>query len=216
MATTLIDLKLVLKGGPGSGHHGHGGRPGKRGGSSPGKGGGIRVWTGQRETWEGDKISKLETGEIGERIAAKALADEFGEDFQTMNEGINNAPIDIFGDHVAAEVKTGLTTNGKDAQKWRATIGQPGKSERALLKQMGKDEKREHNRRKRKMIMERKRTMLDKISKETGKQVKGMTVGIIMTPDGKRGDVYMIPGFHSNLRWNKYATDEYFAGSYEP
>ena len=28
------------KGGPGSGHYGHAGRPGKRGGSVPGKGGG--------------------------------------------------------------------------------------------------------------------------------------------------------------------------------
>lgn len=33
-----MKLKLVHKGGPGSGHHGHKGRPGKRGGSLPGKG----------------------------------------------------------------------------------------------------------------------------------------------------------------------------------
>lgn len=31
---------IKIKGGPGSGHHGHAGRPGKRGGSLPGKGGG--------------------------------------------------------------------------------------------------------------------------------------------------------------------------------
>lgn len=31
---------IKIKGGPGSGHHGHVGRPGKRGGSLPGKGGG--------------------------------------------------------------------------------------------------------------------------------------------------------------------------------
>jgi len=30
--------KLKIKGGPGSGHHGHAGRPGKRGGSLPGRG----------------------------------------------------------------------------------------------------------------------------------------------------------------------------------
>lgn len=34
---------IRLKGGPGSGHHGHAGRPGKRGGSLPGKGGGGAV-----------------------------------------------------------------------------------------------------------------------------------------------------------------------------
>lgn len=32
-------LTIILKGGPGSGHHGHVGRPGKRGGSLPGRGG---------------------------------------------------------------------------------------------------------------------------------------------------------------------------------
>lgn len=35
---SLRKLARRLKGGPGSGHHGHGGRPGKRGGSSPGRG----------------------------------------------------------------------------------------------------------------------------------------------------------------------------------
>ncbi len=34
-----MTLKIILKGGPGSGHHGHGGRPGKRGGSTAGTGG---------------------------------------------------------------------------------------------------------------------------------------------------------------------------------
>ncbi len=33
-----MKLKIRLKGGPGSGHHGHSGRPGKVGGSSTGKG----------------------------------------------------------------------------------------------------------------------------------------------------------------------------------
>ena len=36
-----MKLTLRLKGGPGSGHHGHSGRPGKRGGSLPGAGGGM-------------------------------------------------------------------------------------------------------------------------------------------------------------------------------
>lgn len=38
-------LTLHFKGGPGSGHRGHAGRPGKRGGSLPGKGGGTSVKT---------------------------------------------------------------------------------------------------------------------------------------------------------------------------
>jgi len=35
-----LTIETGRKGGPGSGHHGHAGRPGKRGGSAPGKGGG--------------------------------------------------------------------------------------------------------------------------------------------------------------------------------
>lgn len=44
-------LKLVYKGGKGSGHHGHQGRPGKLGGSTPGKGKGtLRVPSPPRYT----------------------------------------------------------------------------------------------------------------------------------------------------------------------
>lgn len=39
MKIARLPLSLRLKGGPGSGHHGHAGRPGKRGGSAPSKGG---------------------------------------------------------------------------------------------------------------------------------------------------------------------------------
>jgi GNAT superfamily N-acetyltransferase len=39
----LDRLCAILKGGPGSGHHGHAGRPGRRGGSAPGKGGSASV-----------------------------------------------------------------------------------------------------------------------------------------------------------------------------
>jgi len=35
-----LTIETGQKGGPGSGHHGHAGRPGQRGGSAPGKGGG--------------------------------------------------------------------------------------------------------------------------------------------------------------------------------
>jgi hypothetical protein len=48
--TTLNDLKQTLKGGAGSGHRGHDGRPGKRGGSSPGGGGGATSGDGFNNT----------------------------------------------------------------------------------------------------------------------------------------------------------------------
>lgn len=45
------------KGGAGSGHHGHGGRPGKRGGSSPGSGGGSSEPSNREIAAERGKIT---------------------------------------------------------------------------------------------------------------------------------------------------------------
>ena len=43
--------ELAEKGGPGSGHHGHAGRPGQRGGSAPGKGGGVSASEQANSRW---------------------------------------------------------------------------------------------------------------------------------------------------------------------
>jgi len=181
-----------------------------RRGSSAGK-----VWNGSSVEWSGKKLTKLQVGEIGEQMAMKALSEKFGTDFHTLNEGINNAPIDIGGDHRAVEVKTGLASNGKSAQHWRATIGQPGKAERDLIRQMTKEEKRAHNQYKQQQIMKRKQDMLDELSKAAGAEVKGMTVGIILHPDGKRGDMYSFEGFHSRIPWNKAEELGNYMGSYD-
>ena len=204
---TLTKFFLILKGGKGSGNFGHGGRPGKVGGSS------SRVWSGTTST-EPRTLSKLKTGGIGEALAIQALSTE-GAQFETLNVGINNAPIDLIGDHLAVEVKTGLSTNARDAQKWRATIGEPGKEEKELLKQMTPKEKLEFNSYKRQKILERKNELLKKLSEEAGEPVKAMTIGVILSPDGSKGDVFAIPGFHLSLRWNQYATDEYYLGTYD-
>ena len=47
------------KGGPGSGHHGHAGRQGKRGGSLPGTGGGLTRIT-KEQLSSGDEFILLE------------------------------------------------------------------------------------------------------------------------------------------------------------
>lgn len=54
---SLKKLARKLKGGPGSGHHGHGGRKGKRGGSAPGKGGGSNA---QILYWDDEMAYDLE------------------------------------------------------------------------------------------------------------------------------------------------------------
>ena len=88
-----------------------------------------RMWSGgEPMVYDGPTISKLEAGMAGEKLTIKVLSQKYGANFQTLNVGINNAPIDVGGDHLAGEVKTGLATNGKTSQQWRATIGQPGKA----------------------------------------------------------------------------------------
>jgi hypothetical protein len=202
---------IELKGGPGSGNFGHAGRPGKVGGSTTGN----RVWAGQTLERAGERLSKLKTGEIGEKLAMKVLEDKFGASFSTLNAGLNNAPIDVAGDHTAVEVKTGLASVGKSAQHWRATIGQPGIAERELLKAMDAQEKRTYNEFKKQQIIQRKESMLDKMRQAAGAEVKPYTVGIILDPDGSKGDVFLIPGFHLYLSWNQYATDDYYVGTYD-
>lgn len=208
-----------IKGGPGSGNFGHAGRRGEIGGSAPSGAGDdgpppSRAWTGQQDEATGG-LSKLDTGAAGEKIAIAALSQILGLPFETVNVGINNAAFDVAGDSRAVEVKTGLATNSKSAQQWRATIGQPGKEETALLKQMTTEQKREHNTWKSQQILERKRKLLAKLSSEAGRELKPLTVGVILSGDGKRGDVFLVDGFHLRLGWSTYATDQYYAGTYD-
>lgn len=200
----------ALKGGAGSGNFGHSGRPGHIGGSAS-----ARVWAGVQQEAGNVKLSKLDAGAAGEQLAMRVLSEQYGVPFKTLNVGINNAPIDVGGDHTAVEVKTGMATNGPSAQHWRATIGQPGKAETELLKSMSVEDKRALNQYKYEQIMRRKNDMLAELTKIAGSEVKPITVGVILSPDGKRGDVYIIPGFHLRLPWKDYATDEYHAGTYD-
>lgn len=174
-----------------------------------------RVWGGEPVEPGTRQLTKLQVGELGEQLAMKVLSDKNGVPFTTLNKGINNAPIDVAGDHQAVEVKTGLASNGKTAQHWRATIGQPGKAETELIKQMSKQEKREHHDWKREQIIARKQNMLKEMSAVAGGEVKPVTVGIILHPDGSKGDVYRFDGFHQRIPWNKAAEMGEYLGTYD-
>ena len=209
-------LSEKYKGGPGSGDFGHRGRPGQIGGSSDSSSNYLpkdqRVWNGKQSS-EKRTLSKLKTGEIGEQVAIRAMSKYLGAEFSSINTIGNNAPIDIAGNHHAIEVKTGLSSNGKSAQQWRATIGQPGKQEAKLLKQMSPSEKEEYNNYKQEQILIRKNNMLQKMSQMAGTTIKPAVVGVILSPNGKKADVYFIPDFHLRLGWNKYATEEFYIGT---
>lgn len=182
---------------------------------NPHKGDVPKVWTGQPVGWEGKQLSKLEVGAIGEKLAMKLLSEQLGTAFSTLNEGVNNAPIDVAGDHIAVEVKTGLASNNKSSQHWRATIGQPGKAEAALIAQMTPEQKRIHNARKEQAILERKYKLLEELTVMAGSEVAGITVGIILHPSGKKADVYKFDGFHLRIPWGKAEELGTYLGSHD-
>ncbi len=83
----MTKLVFRLKGGEGSGHFGHSGRPGEEGGSLPGKGTGVRTYMpspsnfGEREGFDRGAYSLINaykrSGEIGE-IAGTAVVGNAG------------------------------------------------------------------------------------------------------------------------------------------
>lgn len=222
---SIVDLEWVgalsilkehtFKGGPGSGNFGHVGRPGKVGGS-----GSSHYLPPEQRVWQGTRhdivstLTKLQTGAIGEYLADKALEDMFGVQFSTLNEGVNNAPIDIAGDHHAVEVKCGPASNGVSAQHWRATIATEGKRERQAVARMSAADKRAYNQLKAQAVLDRKNSMLRSMSDIAGHDIQPATIGVILSPDGTRGDVFFIPGFHLRIGWNVGATEEYYVGTY--
>lgn len=176
-----------------------------------------RVWQGKQQPAAENVPSKLDVGALGERMVASIFSHLMETPFRTLNEGRSNAPLDLFGDHMAVEVKAGLASNQSGAQKWRSTIGEPGKAEKALLAQMQAEEKRRHNAWKRAEILRRKQEFAEQLSKRTpdGQSVTPVTIGLIFSPDLSMVDLYVIDGYHSEMRWSQYANEDHLLATYK-
>ena len=164
-----------------------------------------------------NKLSKLETGALGEKIVTSWLQGQGLKDARTLNVKVNNFPVDLIQDHKAYEVKTGLVSNRTDAQKWRATIGQPGKMESAWLKKASPEDKKAWNDRKRSEILKRKEAAVKKLGTKSGKKVKGGTITLIINPDTKKADIHKFDGFHISIPWKSAQAKAGYVGtvSYE-
>ncbi len=160
-------------------------------------------------------MSKLATGELGENLIINYLRQQGMTDARHLNAKITNFPVDLVQDHGAIEVKTGLASNGKTAQQWRATIGQPGKEETEELKHMSPEDKRAHNQLKQEAILERKTKAINQLSKELGHKVKGSTMTTIINPDTKTVDIYRFQGFHLRIPWNSPEAKKAYIGSFK-
>lgn len=156
-------------------------------------------------------LTKAETGRIGEEIAMKYL----GDTASTLNVGRNNYPIDLVSHDRVVEVKTGLSTNPKASQQWRATIGQPGKKESEWLKTATAEEKKAWNNQKRQAILERKQRAVDEVSQKLGRPLKPTTLGVIIDPHTREAHVYEFEGFHLRIGWSDKGVKEAYRASYK-
>jgi hypothetical protein len=182
-----------------------------------GQGGGPetnRAFKGQQVATK-TKLSKLETGALGEKIVADFAKERGLKDVQSLNIKGNNFPIDLISPsgRIAFEVKSGLVSNGRSAQQWRATIGQPGPSEAKWLSTASDKQKAAWNEEKSKAILDRKNQELRGLSKELGTKLDAKTVGVIINPDSKTADIHVFNGFHSRIGWNTPEAKKGYVGT---
>jgi hypothetical protein len=174
-----------------------------------------RAWSGKQEP-NATRLSKNEAGQLGEEIA-KTYVQSLGhgrENAKSLNEGRNNYPVDMVGDHELYEIKTGQVTNTQTAQQWRATIGEPGKTEKAWLKTASPEDKRAWNEQKANAIIGRKQAAVADYSKRIGQRIQGKTLTIILHPDKQIADIHVFDGFHTRIGYNSDQAKSGYVGSF--
>lgn len=160
-----------------------------------------RAYTGQVVPTK-RKMTKQQAGALGEQIAIEHLKKSGVRNAKTYNVNRNNEAVDVVGGKNAYEVKAGLVSNSKGAQQWRATIGEPGKAEKAWLKTQPKSVRKEWKERRHAEILQRKRDAVKKISQERGEKVRAITLTTIINHDKRIVDVFEFEGFHLRIGWN--------------
>lgn len=159
------------------------------------------------------QLAKHESGSIGERVVLSWLHSQGFKDAKPLNEERNNFAADMIHDHRIIEIKTGLVSNRKDAQKWRLTIGEPGAKEKAWLAKASPKAKAKWNARKQAMITERKQALLAQLQKQTGKKVKPGTITVLLDPDRKVADIFVFEGWHDSIRWRSEQSQAAYRGT---
>jgi phage-related protein (TIGR01555 family) len=165
------------------------------------------------------KISKQESGAIGENavIAWLKKQPKFKDAGHAEEKGHNSShfPVDVKADHHVFEIKTGLASNGKSAQQWRITVGEPGQAEKEKLAKMSEEKKRKYMAKKQAACINRKKNMLRILSEKAGRKIAAKTVTTILNPDTQTVDIYQFDGFHQRIAWNSPEAKKAYVGSYK-
>ena len=172
-----------------------------------------RVFRGEPVLIQSD-ISKQTTGAIGEHVVVAYLKMIGNADAAPMNSRQTNFPVDLICDHILVECKSGLVSNSKKAQHWRATIGQPGKKETEWLKTASKEEKAAWNARKNEEIMKRKYGVLKEMTQKYGVPIKAKTITTIINPDTHTVDIFVFDDFHQTIKWNSQMAKDAYVGTF--
>jgi len=173
-----------------------------------------RVFSGE-EVPVKNKLSKLEVGYLGEQIAAAYINTTQKQKAKTLNVKVNNFAVDMMAGNRVIEVKAGLVSNGKSAQQWRATIGQPGVKESAWLAKASPEKKKAWNERKQKRILERKEAAVQALAKQCRCKIETLTVTSIINPDKKTADVFVFRGFKLRTGWTNPAVKAAYVGTFK-
>lgn len=173
-----------------------------------------RAFTGQQVATK-IRLSKQETGDLGENIVLSFLHDEGKADARKLNARLNNFPLDAIQNHETIEIKAGQVSNSPGAQQWRLTIGEPGKAEKAWLAQASPEEKRAWNTKKMEMIFARKKKAKAELEKKLGKKIKATTMTVLINPDTKTADIFRFDGWHSRIGWNSDVMRKGYVGSFK-
>lgn len=163
----------------------------------------------------GKALSWGAIGRLGEAVAAAFLAQYRGLMVErlTQTEQLNFA-IDMVAGDRAVEAKASLVSAPPDGMKWRATIGQPGHAETALLREMTRDQRMAHNAKKYDALMARKASAVETVSLRLHRALRPTMIGVLLDTDRRVADVYEFDGFHRILRWTHPTVMAKKVGSY--
>ncbi len=174
----------------------------------------TRAFDGETPIQTKTTLTKQETGRVGEAVILAYLKSVLGrKDARPMNAAETNFPIDMIEDHAPTEVKAGLVSNGRDAQKWRLTFSKESAKEKAAYEKMTAAEREAWNAHKQQRIRERKEAVIADLEKRTGKKIKPRTMTVVINPDTKTADIYEFDGFHDIIRWYSVEAKAAYKGS---
>ena len=173
-----------------------------------------RAFKGMRENIK-NKLDKTPKGRLGEQIAAAYMKSLGVKDVVPANAAQKNYPIDLVGGKQAIEVKTGSIDVAKASQQFRATIGAPGKAEKAAMRAMTKAQIKAHNAGKKAQIMVRKARALEETRQKFGRSVRPTTVAVLLNHDKQIADVYHFEGYHHRIGYTSAEATAGYVGSFK-